>query len=210
MHTSPAGRFPTMIESNEFRSLTERTGNRLTIRWSGDCDTAARDILDSDPDLIEFDRGQLIEVHLSQVTFMDSAGIHNLLALRLRCRASRRPVRGPRRLPTSPTCPGTHRPHGHPRVRRHQSQRPPLTRRRLSDEGSGPSNFATGAEHRAAETVRRLTGVVTGFRAAEAAPDPSRALSTYQAEGRTPCLNQKPPGEPVAFSRRSPPRPSRP
>ena len=73
-----------MTEANEFRSLTERTGNRLTIRWSGDCDTAACDILDSDPDLIEFNRGQLIEVHLSQVTFMDSAGIHSLLALRLR------------------------------------------------------------------------------------------------------------------------------
>jgi anti-anti-sigma factor len=73
-----------MTESSEFRCLTERTGNSLTIRWSGDCDTAARDILDNDPDLIEFNRGQLIEVHLSQVTFMDSAGIHNLLALRLR------------------------------------------------------------------------------------------------------------------------------
>ena len=100
-----------------------------------DYDTAARDILDNDPDLIEFHRGQLIEVHLSQVTFMDSAGIHNLLALRLRARASRRPVRGPRRLRIVPTRPGTHRPHSHPRVRRNQSQRPPLTRRRLSDEG---------------------------------------------------------------------------
>jgi anti-sigma B factor antagonist len=73
-----------MTESDEFRSLTERTGNRLTIRCFGDFDTAARDILDNDPDLIEFNRGQLIEVHLSEVTFMDSAGIHQLLALRLR------------------------------------------------------------------------------------------------------------------------------
>ena len=61
-------------DRGQFRCLTERTGDRLTIRWSGDCDTAARDILDNDPDLIEFNRGQLLEVHLSQVTFMDSAG----------------------------------------------------------------------------------------------------------------------------------------
>ena len=84
MHTSPAVRFPAMTESNEFRSLTERTGNRLTIQWSRDCDTAARDILDNDPDLTEFSRGQLVEVYLREVTFIDSAGLHNLLALRLR------------------------------------------------------------------------------------------------------------------------------
>jgi anti-anti-sigma factor len=84
VHTSPARQFPTMAASDEFRTVAERTDDRLTIRWSGDCDAAAREILDNDPDLTELKRGQLIEVHLSDVTFMDSAGIHTLLALRLR------------------------------------------------------------------------------------------------------------------------------
>jgi len=73
-----------MTASDEFRSVTERTPDRLTIRWSGECDTAAHEILDNEPELGEFRRGQLIEVHLGEVTFMDSAGIHTLLALRLR------------------------------------------------------------------------------------------------------------------------------
>ena len=84
MPTIPSGRYPTMTESGEFRSVTERTSVGLTVRWSGDCDSLAHDVLENDRSLTEFATGQLVEVHLGEVAFMDSAGIHCLLALRER------------------------------------------------------------------------------------------------------------------------------
>jgi anti-anti-sigma factor len=71
-----------MTATNSFQSLTACTDDRLTLRWSGECDVAARAIIDNDLSLTEFSRGLLVEVHLGEVTFMDSAGIHTLVVLR--------------------------------------------------------------------------------------------------------------------------------
>ena len=88
MHTTPYGRYPTMTESDEFRSVTERTSVGLTVRWFGDCDAVAHDVIENDRSLTEFATGQLVELYLGEVTFMDSAGIHCLLALRDRAERS--------------------------------------------------------------------------------------------------------------------------
>ena len=54
------------------------------MRWFGDCDTVAQDVIEDDRALTELAGGQIFELHLGEVTFMDSAGIHCLLALRER------------------------------------------------------------------------------------------------------------------------------
>ena len=65
----------------------------------GECDVAARDVIDNDRLLTDSD-GQLIEIDLSEVTFMDSAGIHCLLEFRKRAERY-----GPRLVVTHPSPP---------------------------------------------------------------------------------------------------------
>jgi anti-anti-sigma factor len=71
-----------MTASVQFRSVTKRSAEGVTVRWFGDCDVVARDILENERSLTEFARGQLVVIDLGEVTFMDSVGIHCLLALR--------------------------------------------------------------------------------------------------------------------------------